>query len=185
MGELAISPLGAVLATLFVVALGGLLLWMFRVPPPLPYEVARITQAFSSIRRIVVPVVDTEYSQRGIELAARLGAEQQAELVLVYVLEVPMTLPLGAALPATEDRAAEALREAGEIATFHHQPYRARTVRARSAGAGILQAVEDEQADLVVLSIRSRLAGYNPLGRTADWLVRHSPMEVVIDKLPD
>ncbi|SMB89973.1 Nucleotide-binding universal stress protein, UspA family [Thermanaeromonas toyohensis ToBE] len=184
MTPVSIHPLGALLALIFVVSMSSLLWWMLHLPPVVPYEVARITSEVQAIRRILVPVVDTDYSRRAIELATRLGAEQKAEIVLLYVLEVPFTLPLGAALPGAEEKAHHILKQAQEIVAFHHLPYRSRIMRARTAGSGILEAVKEEEADMVVMGVRPPRGEHIPLTRTPEWLLKYANCEVVIDKLP-
>lgn len=177
-------PLGVFLALAFILSMGSLLWWMLHVPPAIPYEVARITAEVQAIRRILVPVVDADYSHRAIELATRLGAEQKAEILLLYVLEVPLTLPLGAGLPEAEARAERVLQQAQEIAAFHHLPHRSRIMRARTAGSGILQAAKEEGVDMIVMGVRPRRGEHVPLTRTPDWLLKYAPCELVIDKLP-
>lgn len=178
------SALGPVLALAFTVTMVGLFWWMLHVPPVIPYEVARVVRSLEAAERILIPVVDSEYSRRAVELAARLVQGRKAELILVYVLEIPLTLPLGAPLPAAEARAASVLEQAGKIPAYHHLPYRTRILRARSAGAGIIHALQEEKADLIVLGLRPHREGYNPLGRTAEWLLRRCPVEIVFDRYP-
>ncbi|MBC7342118.1 MAG: universal stress protein [Clostridia bacterium] len=179
-----ITPLGAFLALLFTVAMGSLIWWMLHAPPPVPLEVARATLGVESLRRILVPTIDTDYSRRAVELASRLGQEQKAEIILVYVLEVPMTLPLGAHMPEQEAKATEVLKRAQAIAHHHGLPSKVRLVRSRHAGSGILQAVQDERADIVVIGMRPVLVGSDSLGRTSEWLIKKCSCELVIDKLP-
>ena len=120
------DPLGIVLAVVFVVALALLFWWMFRVPPPVPREVARAQSSVSALQRIVVPISGTPASDRAIELACRLGLAQRAEIVGVYVLEVPLTLGLDTHLPTQEARGQEVLTRARTLVELHGLPVRTR-----------------------------------------------------------
>ncbi len=92
-------PLGVLIVIGFLVTLGGTLLWMLRLPPPLPQEVARAVYSVEAARTILVPILDLFYSERAVELACRLGRTQNATIVLAYIVEVPRLLTLDAPLP--------------------------------------------------------------------------------------
>lgn len=165
--------------------MGGLLWWMLHPPAPVPAAVAKARHSVNALKRILVPTVGEPYAEHGVELACRLGQEQGAEIFLVYVLEVPRTLPLGVRLPLDESKAEEALKRAQEIVSLHGLPSSARIERAREAAGGILRVIREHDVDLVVLGIRPSLGGGQEiLGKTALDLLRHAPCEVVIDKPP-
>src|SRR5438876_8921109 len=92
-----------VLSLAIPVAVGlGYYIGCGRPPQRLPEDVAQVTRAMNAIRRILVPVRGFDFEQRAVELACRLGEDQKSEIVLVYVLEVPLTIGLGTALPEDE-----------------------------------------------------------------------------------
>lgn len=181
--ELQFSPLGIFLAVTFAFSMGNLIWWMLKVPAPVSAEVAKARSSVSYFKRILVPTIGMPYSEKGIELACRLGHEQKAEVVLIYVIEVPRTLPLNAPLPEAEGKGAEALDRAREIVSLHGLEAVAHTERAREAGEGILRAAKDYHADAIVMGIRPRLTrAQDLLGRTTDILLRRAPCEVIVDK---
>jgi nucleotide-binding universal stress UspA family protein len=125
------------------------------------------------------------HSERGVELACRLGLEQKAEIILVYVLEVPRTIPLGTPLPEDEAKAQESLSRAQAIVRLHNLSAIPHIERAREAVEGIIRVAKDYEADLIVLGIRPRVsAAEDVLGRTSDALLRRAPCEVIVNKLP-
>ncbi|MGE5577717.1 MAG: universal stress protein [Syntrophothermus sp.] len=180
-----ITPVGALLALVFATSMISLLWWMLHVPPPLPAVVARVRRSVEAVKTILVPTTGALYSKRAVELAARLGSEQKAEIVLTHVIEVPFVLPLNAPLPDAERQAREALDEAAALVALHDLPVQTRIQRARSAGAGIVQAAGDVDAEMIVISIRPR-GGDNQdaIGATANWLLRRTPCELIIDRVP-
>jgi len=182
---LVLSPLGILLALVFGLSIGGLLLWMFRVPAPIAQEVARARRSVSGIKRILVPTRGAEHDERAVELACRLGQEQGSQIILAYVLEIPLTLSLNTSLPAEEEQAAQAMRRSIEIVKLHNLEAVPRVERDRQAGRGILRTAHDLDVDLVVIGMnpaRSHFA--DPLGRTTETLLRNANFEVIVDKHP-
>ncbi len=183
--DLVLHSLGTLLAVLFAALMVALLLWMFRVPAPVRIEVAHARRSVSGISRILVPTRGTEHDERATELACRLGQEQKSQIIVTYVVEVPLTLSLGARMPEEETRAEESVRRSAAIVKAHNLEPITRIERDRDAGHGILRVAGDLDADLVVIGLdpeRSRFA--DPLGRTIETLLRRGNFEVIVDKHP-
>lgn len=173
------------LAAVFTAAMGGLLWWMLHPPAPIPAAAAKARRSVDALKRILVPTVGAPYAEHAVELACRLGQEQKAEIALIYVLEVPRTLPLSTPLPQIEAMAQEALKRGQEIVALHGLVSDARIERAREAGERILHVAQDLDADLIVLGLRpSGGGGQDVLGRTTNFLLRRASCEVIIDKPP-
>jgi len=182
---LTLAPAGIFIALVFLTSMGLLLWWMFRLPRPVSAEVARARRSLDVARVILVPTTGSAYSQRGVELACRLAQEQQAAILLVYVIEVPRTLPLEAPLAAAEREAGEALQTGEAVVQLHNLPARTIIQRARTAGDGIIAAAQDHRADLIVTGLSARgERGHLGWGRTADTLLRRAPCEVIFDRVP-
>lgn len=180
-----INPLGAAIAFVFVVSLISILWWMLHPPAQVPAAAAKARQSVFSIKRILVPTVGLPYSERGVELACRLGDAQKAQILLTYVLEVPRTMPLGIPLAEAEKEANDVLERAVSIVKLHGLPSQKILQRARLAGEEIARIARDRDVDMIILGIRSEPGLRDAiLGRTSDIILRHSPCEVVIDKLP-
>ncbi|HET6369931.1 MAG TPA: universal stress protein [Nitrospiria bacterium] len=180
-----IHPLGAVIALGFVLALGWLLWWMLHPPIQIPAAAAKARRSVFAVKRILVPVVGHPYSERGVELACRLGEDQKAEIVLIYVLEVPRTMPLGIPLVEAEEEAKGILDRAETIVKLHGLPLQKLVSRARLAGEEIARMALERDVDMIVLGINPR-RGLRAavLGTTSDTILRIAPCEVIVDKLP-
>lgn len=179
------NPLGILLAVVFALLMASLLIWMFRVPAPMAQAVARARRSVSGIKRILVPTRGAEHDERAVELACRLGQEQKSQIILAYVLEIPLTLSLGTPLPEEETKATNAMQRSIEIVQLHNLDPIPRVERDRDAGRGILRTARDMDVDLVVIGMdpaRSHFA--DPLGRTTETLLRQANIEVVVDKHP-
>jgi len=180
-----IDPIGLIIALLFAGSMGGLLIWMLRLPANIPAAAAKARRSVFAIKRILVPTVGLPYSERAVELACRLGQEQKADVILVHVVEVPRTMPLGVPLPEAEAEAAKALERAESIVTLHGLKSQKILQRARIAGEEIARIPAKEEADMIVLGARAKVGLRDEiLGRTSDLVLRHAPCEVIIDKLP-
>ncbi len=180
-----LSPLGVILALSFLSAMTYLFLWMFRVPPSLPETVAVAQQSVAALRRILVPVVEAIPSTRAVEIAARLGETQKAELILAFVIEVPLSLALVTQLTEVEARGQAVLDDAARLAAQHGLPVERRLVRHRQAAEGILQVARDEDVDAIILGVGGkRRIIPSDLGRTIGEIMRRASCEVIVDRTP-
>ena len=125
---------GIILAAGFAVSMSCLLGWMLSVPPQITAAAAKAHRGVGAIKRILVPTIGSPYSERGVELACRLGVEQKAEIILAYIIEIPRTLELDHPLPQAEAKANETLQRAGSIVTLKGLKPVEKIDRARIAG---------------------------------------------------
>ena len=133
-------------------------------------------------RTIVVPVVRSNESEEALVAAARLAAERGATVAIVYVLEVPMSLPVEAELPEREAEADELLDDAVSLVEAYGVRAFARLARGRSAGAEIVREAEQRGAELIALGARRKPArrGTPIFGRTTDFVVKAAPCRVLV-----
>jgi len=157
-----VSLTGVLLALGFGGPLLGVMLWMFRGPRLAAADATRAQRPRDMAHLILVPVTRFGPSQRGVESACRLAEEQHAAILLVYVIEVPWTLPLDATLKQAEQEARAALEAAREAAARHGVPVRTVVRRDRMAKDGIAAAARDHQADLVFSAPGSRVRRGHP-----------------------
>ncbi len=179
------NPLGVLLGLVLASALGLRFFWMFRAPPALPLPLIQVHRSLLAVHKIVVPVGDTIPSERAVELACRVGHAQKAELILVHVITVPLTLTLNAPLEEQEQEAQEMLELGRQIAKRYGVHARARIIRDRRAADGVLRVAREENADAIVLGvgIKRRIPGYE-WGQTTSEIVQRAPCEVIVDKVP-
>jgi nucleotide-binding universal stress UspA family protein len=178
------APQGIVIAVAFALAMIAVMAWMFHVPRPVAAEVAKARRSLDVARLILVPTIKAAYSERAVELACRLAQEQRAEILLVHVVEVPRTLPLGAPLEEADREAEASLQTAKAVVALHSLPAKTLVQRAREAGDGIITAAKDSRADLIVVGIGPHRGGHHLWGGTSETLLHRAPCEVIFDKLP-
>lgn len=184
--QLTLHPLGIAIAVTFAGSMFGLLWWMLHPPKAIEAAVAKALRGVSAVRRILVPVRGSAYNERAVELACRLGQEQQAEIITCHVLVVPLALPLSTSLPPEEAFADACVKRASEIVEHHGLPARAVVQRERDVARGVLRVARDHDAEMVVLGINPRhLAAGESVGRATEQLLRKSHIEVIVDMHPE
>lgn len=131
-------------------------------------------------RRLLVPMLGNAESERAIEVACRLAAER-ATLTAVVVVEVSPLLPLDARMDADELAARSVLRRAEALGQEFGLRVVTRVLRARDAGAAIVELAEN--ADIVVVGAERRLSAHRRLagfGGTVRTVLRKSPCRVLV-----
>jgi len=183
---LTLHPLGITIAAVFTVSMAGMLWWMLHPPAAMQAAVAKAMHGVSSVERILVPVRGSSYNERAVELACRLGAEQKAEIIATYVIEVPLALPLSTPLEPEDKRAQEVLERAREIIEHHGLPASTEVRRERDVARGILRVAQEKDVGMVVLGINPKnLAAGESVGKTTEHLLRKSHIEVIVDMHPE
>ena len=162
-----------------------------------------------AFRNILVPVFGTKLDDDIVATAGRLAAAEQEEadgelddsrLDLVYVIEVPLTLPLDAELPPEREeearRALERAREVGE--EYEDVEVSTEVVRAREVGAGIVEAARRSGAEAIVIGgepptkIRggAMLGGIGAakpaeIGAATEYVLKKAPCRVLLTAPPE
>jgi APA family basic amino acid/polyamine antiporter len=159
-------------------------------------------------RSLLVPVFGTELDDDIVATAGRLAAAERsgadgaggARLALAYVVEVPLTEPLDAALPPQHEEAARAaLQRAREVAEeYEDVAVSTETVRARKIGAGIVEAARRSGAEAIVIGgepptkIRggATLGGVGAakpaeIGAATEYVLKKAPCQVLLTAPPE
>ncbi len=138
-------------------------------------------------QRLVVPVNGGPGDHRALAVVARIADRSPVLLTLIYVVEVPQSMPLDAELPVEIDRGEAVLRRAEEIARsalpsakgsggIHRE-----LLQARAAGAAIVDEALERGANAIVMAGRMRSRHGKPtLGDTVAYVLKHAPVEVIL-----
>jgi APA family basic amino acid/polyamine antiporter len=158
---------------------------------------------------ILVPVFGTKLDDDIVATAGRLAAAEQeqsdgkgaeARLDVVYVIEVPLTLPLDAELPPEREaearRALQRAREVGE--EYEDVDVTTDVIRARKVGAGILEAARRSGAEAIVIGgepptkIRggATIGGIGAakpeeIGAATEYVLKKAPCRVLLTAPPE
>ncbi|HEU4738135.1 MAG TPA: universal stress protein [Solirubrobacterales bacterium] len=157
---------------------------------------------------ILVPVFGTELDDDIVATAGRLAAaeartpkgEHDSRLDVVYVIEVPLTLPLDAKLPKEREqqarRALERAREVGE--EYEDVEVTTEVIRARKVGAGILEAARRSNAEAIVIGgepptkirgggVLGGIGAAKPdeIGAATEYVLKKAPCKVLLTAPPE
>ncbi len=183
MNTIAVHPTGVVIGLLVVVAVTSTIYWMLH--PPQTRADVEAKQAETVLKKMVgsIIVVFSEdiHSEHMMVLAARLARRGRADLLAVYVIEVPLILPEGAEMP-DEDRAGFDMLATAEVIAQHQDVHlRTDVLHARSVSAGVLDLAKRENANLIVLgSYREGKYTGAPLGRAIEEIATRAKCDVLI-----
>jgi APA family basic amino acid/polyamine antiporter len=134
-------------------------------------------------RRLLVPVLPGPASDEAFDVAASLAAERGALITAVTVLEIPLDLPLSAELAEEEAVADRELDEARAIGESYGVSVIPRLVRARSAGAAIVEEADRRSSEIIVIGAprKDLTRGQRAVfGRTVDYVLKHAPCRVLV-----
>jgi APA family basic amino acid/polyamine antiporter len=132
-------------------------------------------------RNILVPVAPGRETEEALDVACRLATERRARVVAIAVVEVPLDLPLDAAMPEAEDEANELLDAARTLGDSYGVDVLGRLARGRRAGRAIVREAEQRNSEIVVMgSPRRRQTRVPVFGDTTDYVLKHAPCRVMV-----
>ncbi|HUJ92581.1 MAG TPA: universal stress protein [Gaiellaceae bacterium] len=135
--------------------------------------------------RILVPMKLGEIGEEMVATAVKLAQERHASVEALFVIRVPLELPLDAPLPEVEEQAQASLAEAAALGADHGVEVVGRTLRARSIGEAIVKTAAESGADLIVLGSSPRWRRQSRFfSPTVDYVLRKAPAEVLIVAFP-
>jgi basic amino acid/polyamine antiporter, APA family len=157
--------------------------------------------------RILVPVFGEALDDDIMSTAGQLASEARPEegeggavIEAIYVMTVPMSLPLDARLPRSKmEEAHRALDRAKRIAEdYEGVEVFTRPVRGRTVGSAIVEAARDDNIEAIVIGaeppspirgggILGGVAGTRPreLGEVTAYVLEKAPCRVVVTAPPD
>jgi nucleotide-binding universal stress UspA family protein len=174
---------GTLIAAFIAGAVGATLWWMLH--PPSSYVQRMAARAESELERMVGSLIvafSAEIdSAHMMALAVKLARGERSELLALYVIEVPYTLPPDAEMPLEERAALDALGAAEMIANKSNVAIRTETVKARSTKQAVLDIAKREKANLIILgSFREGMYSGAPLGRAIEEIAAEAKCDVLI-----
>ncbi len=157
---------------------------------------------------ILVPVFGSALDDEIVSTAGRLAAAEEGadgegeeiRLEVVYVIEVPLMLPLDAELPGgVEDEGLRAVERAREVAEeYEGVTVTGAVLRAREVGAGIVEAARRSGAEAIVVGAEppSRMRGGATLGgigaskppeigAATEYVLKKAPCRVLLTAPPE
>ena len=163
----------ALLAALIAVAIGNTLVRRRRLG-------AAPDDDDLSFERILVPALGGPSLDRAVTLACKIARPDKASVEVLFVMEVPMSLPVTANLPEEDANAADAIGRSESIGRRFGVEVRGQVTKSRFAGKAIVDAAERDGVDLIVLGSSHKRHG--DWGRTSEFVLRNAPCDVIIER---
>ncbi|HWG43124.1 MAG TPA: universal stress protein [Gemmataceae bacterium] len=139
-----------------------------------------------SLATILHPTDFSEHSEFAFRLACALARDYNARLVLLHVMPPPMIVYAGGPVPAETWPNTEEVKE--QLQQLEAQAHRVRVESQVMEGGPvdmILRAVEETNADLIVMGTHGRTAlARLLLGSVAELVLRKAPCPVLTAKHP-
>jgi nucleotide-binding universal stress UspA family protein len=182
-GSLQTTPIGAVVASLLVLVVAYIIVWMQRLPQSeLDRSVKATTAQFKQLVGSVIVVFSAEInSAHMMALASKLAKGERSELLAVYIIEVPRTLPPDAEMEEEERAALSQLGAAETIANRANLTLRTDTIKTRSTREAVLDLAKREKANLIVMGsyLEGKYSGAR-LGGTIQDIAADAKCDVLI-----
>ena len=155
---------------------------------------------------ILVPVFGTPLDDDIVSTAGRLAdaagtpGKSAPKLEVIYVVAVPLTVPLDSPPPREEaERASRALERAKDVGEeYETVEVGTAVIRARNRGAGVVQAARERGAEVIVMgaepptrvrggAILGGRGGTRPqeIGPVTEYVLRRAPCRVLITAPPE
>jgi APA family basic amino acid/polyamine antiporter len=155
---------------------------------------------------ILVPVFGTQLDDDIVSTAGRLAdaevekGERPPRLEVVYVAELPLTVPLDSPLPkGVKEQAEKALERAREVGDeYENVEVTTKLVPARSIGVGIIQEARDKGVEVIVMggepptrirggAVLGGIGGARPeeIGEVTEYVLKRAPCRVLLTAPPE
>jgi APA family basic amino acid/polyamine antiporter len=155
---------------------------------------------------ILVPVFGTQLDDDIVSTAGRLAdaevekGERPPRLEIVYVAELPLTVPLDSPLPKEvreqADKALDRAREVGD--EYENVEVTTKLVPARSIGTGIIEEARDKDVEVIVMggepptrirggAVLGGIGGARPdeIGEVTEYVLKRAPCRVLLTAPPE
>jgi nucleotide-binding universal stress UspA family protein len=138
----------------------------------------------ASTRRILFPYLGSQLSIRALDAAFRIARFENATLVAVYLVPVPMAMPLASPIPRECDVAFELQEAIEQRAAAEGIPVDARIVRGRTVRHALRELLAQERYDRLVVAAGTATTDGLSAADVA-WLLEHAPGEVAVVRPAD
>lgn len=177
--------IGPILAIAYAGTVFSILWWMLHIPEQggVEQHVSRMVREAGRFSRIVVPVQGDTLSDRLVALGSQMAKFRGASMDVVYVIEVPLQLPLNATTGDQDQIAQQVFSKARKIASRYDVTINAQVERARQAGPAIVRYVQHSGADLLLMGdVPNKNKRGTRFARSVEYVFENAPCEVIIDR---
>lgn len=134
-------------------------------------------------KNILVPYTGTEEDDKLLSNICRLAKASKSQVSIVYVVEVPMALPVEAENFPDAEAADDILDRAENVAAEVGCNVETQILHAREAGAAIVELAHESNTDLIFMEAhRPTRFHFSLLGRTVEYVLKRAPCAVWVSR---
>ncbi len=182
-GQIHVTVAGIVIALGVVAAVVATFYWMLHPPVTTAERTAQQVEREieEMVGSIIIVFAEEIHSEYMMALAVRVARRERAQLLAVYVIEVPLTLPRNAEMEKEHRKALGVLAGAEAIARANNVEIKTEVVQTRSVSQGVLDLARERDAHLIVIGAyrEGKYAGA-PLGRSIEAIAASATCDVLI-----
>lgn len=129
----------------------------------------------------LVPVTGGSLDEVAVGIACDIVKPNKGTVWVLYVIEVPLHLPLDADMDSDAARGERVLQAMERVGKAHHCKVEGEILQARSIGPAVVDEVEQRSVDMVLVGTRYQESfGLPTIGEVVPYLLKYSPAPVVI-----
>ncbi|MEX2598411.1 MAG: universal stress protein [Dehalococcoidia bacterium] len=129
----------------------------------------------------LVPVTGSTFDDEIVGLACDLMRLRKGKVRVLYVIQVPRSLPLDAEVPTESMRGERVLQHMEQLAKERKCPAEGEILQARNLGPAVVREAEEREVDLLVAGMPYQENYGSPtLGDFIPFLLKHSPCQVLV-----
>ena len=134
-----------------------------------------------TVKRVLVPVAGGKADREAMRLACSIARENRGKVFVLYVIEVPMRLPLDAEVASETTKGEEVLQEMERLGKEFRCEVEAEILQARGTGSGVVQEAIERDVELIVVGMPyMRRYGVFSLGNLVPYLLKNAPCPVLV-----
>ena len=133
------------------------------------------------MKRVLVAVTGDATDGEAMKLACATARESRGKVFVVYVIQVPMHLPLDAEISPETTKGEEVLQNMERLGKEYRCEVEAEIVQARAAGPGVVQEATERQVELIVLGMPySKRYGVFSMGNVVPYILENAHCPVLV-----
>ncbi len=124
---------------------------------------------------ILVLVSDDENDSQVVDFSARLASREKSTLVIIYVIEVDLVLPVTADLDSEVQRAEDLLRRLKSDSGYSNNLIETQLLQGREKGTALVDEAVAQDAEAIVVSVDyDRLLGAFEISEDNRYILEHA-----------
>jgi nucleotide-binding universal stress UspA family protein len=134
---------------------------------------------------ILVLVSDDENASQVVDFAARLASREKSNLVIIYVIEVDLVLPVTADLDSEVQRAEDLLRRLKSDSGYSNNLIETQLLQGREKGTALVDEAVAQDAEAIVVSVDyDRRLGAFEISEDNRYILEHAGCAVWLIRQP-